>query len=215
MQYTLETKDGIKLAELRQNINIDTEMFCFGFDFDPTPEFENHRELFDKASQSDDIEMDESWEIIEIINKRFQLIPIGNASPITDFIPYIDGKIAIIRAIFDDTPLTSTRLDEKPTWQLHHGKIVIGTLTQTEKDSPYIYCQFTPTSAFENVSSLFADELKALKNNDDSWSSYVTKIQNLRLRFAPMNSITPVVKADVLHIEGSKAWFRVIAEKER
>lgn len=77
-----------------------------GCHFEPKPEFEEYRHLFDKAVEL--IEQDWSQELddtFQEINRLFQLIPLGKTGAIKEFMLYIDGAETRVKCIFAEDSL--------------------------------------------------------------------------------------------------------------
>ena len=73
-----------------------------GCQFEPTPEFEQDRYLFDEAAKL----IKQGWserldEIDTEINSLFRLVPVGNTRSVKEFTLYIDGEHTRLRAIFE------------------------------------------------------------------------------------------------------------------
>jgi len=98
-------------------------------------------------------------------------------------------------------------------WQLRRGDVLLGEITITEPDWPWLYGRFVAEEAFEAVASLFAEELTLSQviNHDDSeeavdaWEAAYGQISETLTLISPTGR--PVAEY-LLHIDGDNAWFR-------
>ena len=101
-------------------------------------------------------------------------------------------------------------------WELISGDAVIGELHFSDLDQPWFNCRFLPCPGFETVSSLFAAELRIMKESCksqnerfDEWDAAYAKIVNLKLKLRPHPFVDDgVIDEFLLHIDGEVAWFR-------
>lgn len=94
------------------------------------------------------------------------------------------------------------------TWHLCKDALILGTLTLTEIDQPWLFCRFSPTAVFSEYAPLFADEAAALLKRDrvkvEQMEEEISRL-NLRLEAFPSGEINDDIW---LHIDGESAWFR-------
>jgi hypothetical protein len=94
------------------------------------------------------------------------------------------------------------------TLQLMHGTTVLGTLTKTDVDMPWVQCTFVPTPAFATIQPLFEAEQQALTDqNDVLWEQLYEQIDALGLRLVNQDKGQSIGQF-LLHIDGDQAWFR-------
>ncbi|MEL7187068.1 MAG: hypothetical protein AAFN50_11650 [Pseudomonadota bacterium] len=77
-------------------------------------------------------------------------------------------------------------------------------------DMPWFNCKFLPTSDFSQFAHLFENEL-ALLNADEmeKWETAYDEIDALGLKLVPTDADAADLIDLILHVEGSKAWFRL------
>jgi hypothetical protein len=97
-------------------------------------------------------------------------------------------------------------------WLLVAGEEVLGTLTATEVDAPWVYCQFEPTDLFASLRPLFEAEAALLDTLDDdasmaTWEAAYAPIEALHLLLIPDRGGAPL-ETFLLHLQGEQAWFR-------
>ncbi len=102
------------------------------------------------------------------------------------------------------------------TWKLYQGNTFLGSMTLTDNDNFWIYCEFTPTSAFEQFRSLFVEEqrlLEAFETSSDPdkainmWEASYSKIRGLGLSLQYMDGEFDDKNTILLHILDNEAWF--------
>ena len=88
------------------------------------------------------------------------------------------------------------------------GEQLLGVLLLKTPDFPWLFCDFTPTPAFEDVRSYFDDELKLLEADAmDAWERAYKRVNSLGLRLIDVENEKDVGEF-ILHIRGNEAWFR-------
>ena len=98
-------------------------------------------------------------------------------------------------------------------YDLSCGGIVIATLTVTELDWPWIFCDFTPARGFDAFKEVFADFLAAAKQigtEEQRWDQTRRRVLNLSLVLEPASAEIRVPYPKVLlYVDGSGARFRL------
>jgi hypothetical protein len=92
------------------------------------------------------------------------------------------------------------------------GQTVLGVLTVTDVDQPFILCSFQPTEEFEHHRSLFEERLRLVENED--WSAFEAvdeQIRRLGLVLKRMNDGAEIDEF-LLHVRGKEAWFRPLGQ---
>lgn len=97
-------------------------------------------------------------------------------------------------------------------WQLCRGDEVLGEITVTDADFPWLSGDFAAGAGFAEVESLFADELalsEAIADDDgtadvEAWETAYDRIAETMALVAPSGRVAEFL----LHIDGSEAWFR-------
>jgi len=100
-----------------------------------------------------------------------------------------------------------TNLDRQ--WLLKRGADVLGWLTETGLDQPWIICRFEPTEQFVSVQPLF-DDVFRLINEDDDWNraeALQKQIDALGLTLE-ISGGQKIINEFVLSIGNGEAWFR-------
>lgn len=97
-------------------------------------------------------------------------------------------------------------------WQLRRGDEVLGEITITGADFPWLSGSFAPRVGFAEVMPLFAEELalsEVLLDDDseaniDAWETAYARIANTMTLAAPSGPVAEFL----LHIDAGEAWFR-------
>jgi len=97
-------------------------------------------------------------------------------------------------------------------WQLCRGDEVLGEITITEADFPWLSGRFAPRSGFADVEPLFVEELGLLdvlqesnsKADVEAWEAAYDRISETVRLVAPSEPVAEFL----LHIKGDLAWFR-------
>ncbi|RLK54529.1 hypothetical protein [Actinokineospora cianjurensis] len=94
-------------------------------------------------------------------------------------------------------------------WRLLRGTDLIGEITITDRDFPWLYGDFTAHPGFAEFQPLFAEELELLNADDDheAWESVYEKVTGSLALVSPDGPVTHFL----LHIDGAEAWFRYLA----
>lgn len=99
-------------------------------------------------------------------------------------------------------------------WQLRRGDAVIGEITVTEADFPWLRGTLTPRDGFAEVAPLFAEELALTEAFEDdnseetiaAWEAVHDQIAATMTLAGPSGPVAEFL----LHIDGTEAWFRWI-----
>jgi hypothetical protein len=95
-----------------------------------------------------------------------------------------------------------------PDFRLYRGSELIGTLTRTDDDMPWHNGTFKPAAGFRVVRPFFDRERELLDaDRMDEWQTAWDEIEALGLRLEPVAGGADITEF-VLHIDGSKAWWR-------
>jgi hypothetical protein len=95
-------------------------------------------------------------------------------------------------------------------WQLARGVTLLGTLTDCTPYQPFFVCHFTPAPAFEEVASLFEEELRVSNTLDEDPEAWETTYEALLAHDLKLVSLHDggIIEEFLLHISGDTAWFR-------
>jgi hypothetical protein len=92
-------------------------------------------------------------------------------------------------------------------WRVERGTEVVGEITVTEADWPWLNGDFAPGPGFADLRPHFARELALVETIDEdieAWeAAYARASEGVRL-VAPAGPVAEFL----LHIEGDAAWFR-------
>lgn len=96
-----------------------------------------------------------------------------------------------------------------PTWQLLRGDQVVADLIVYGSDCPWVNARLDPKEGFEEIRSIFEDELRLLDVYDDE------NIEAREQAYSRVRSEVKLAHPDghlvpefLLHIDGSEAWWR-------
>src|SRR5688572_23008777 len=97
-------------------------------------------------------------------------------------------------------------------WQLRRRDDVVGEITISDADFPWLAGTFVALPGFAEVAPLFAEELELTRRiEDDDSKATVEEWEAVHRRIATMLTLVapsgPVAEF-LLHIDGSDAWFR-------
>lgn len=96
----------------------------------------------------------------------------------------------------------------KRTWKLYRGDELLADLVVTGGDFPWLNARVDAYGAFEEVQTLFADELRLIEDIDDepdAWEAAYDAIRaTLTLRYPDGREVPELL----LHIDGRDAWWR-------
>lgn len=99
-------------------------------------------------------------------------------------------------------------------WQLRRGDELLGEITITEVDFPWLGGSFAAGSGFAEVASLFAEEFaltKVIEEDDsaadiDAWEAAYDRIAETMTLVAPSGPVAEFL----LYVDVDEAWFRWI-----
>jgi hypothetical protein len=97
-------------------------------------------------------------------------------------------------------------------WHLRRGDEVLGDITITDADFPWLSGRFAPRPGFAAVAPLFAEELARSRATEDddsaanlqAWETAYERIAATVSLVAPSGPAAEFL----LHIDGNEAWFR-------
>lgn len=97
-------------------------------------------------------------------------------------------------------------------WQLRRGDEVLGEITITDADFPWLRGSFVARAGFAEVASLFAEELalsEVILDDDskaaiDAWETAYDRIAKTMTLVAPSGPVAEFL----LHVDAGEAWFR-------
>lgn len=97
-------------------------------------------------------------------------------------------------------------------WQLRHGDEVLGEITITGTDFPWVSGSFAARGGFARFAPWFAEELALLEVTLDdageadvsAWDAAYDRIASTMTLIAPSGPVTEFL----LHIDAGEAWFR-------
>ena len=91
---------------------------------------------------------------------------------------------------------------------LKRGEELIGVLTSSDTDFPWVNCVFEPAAAFADLQSSFEEELRLLDADKmEEWQGAYDRILALGLKLIDTKDHKDVGEF-LLHIRGNEAWFR-------
>ena len=97
---------------------------------------------------------------------------------------------------------------EGSKWQLLRGDQVVGGLVVYGGDFPWVNALLLPKEGFEEIRSLFEEEMRSL----DAYDEDIEGSENAYRRvWAAVSLAAPdghLVREFILHIDGIKAWWR-------
>jgi len=86
---------------------------------------------------------------------------------------------------------------------------VLGVLTETDLNMPFVNCEFVANSSFSFYQAKFAEELILLNSDQmNEWERAYSEINALGLTLTSNNPVSESIAEFILHIDGDKAWFR-------
>lgn len=94
------------------------------------------------------------------------------------------------------------------SWQVNLDSTVVGVLTQTDIDQPWIQCGFSASPEFVAYAALFERELELL-NADlmEEWEASYDKIDEPGLSLTSTSGSEDITNV-LLHFGRDSAWFR-------
>lgn len=95
-------------------------------------------------------------------------------------------------------------------FQLKQKNRLLGTLRQYDSDFPWINCKFEPTEAFQQIKSLFDEEVEFMESTPfdiEEWDAAYSKIIDLDLELIDLTDGSAITEF-LLHIKDDEAWFR-------
>ncbi len=88
------------------------------------------------------------------------------------------------------------------------GETVLGHLTYSEGDFPWVTCKFVPTEDFSSIAPLFAEELDLLNQERmEDWEMAYEKLMATGIQMVADTGDETITEF-ILHIERNEAWFR-------
>ena len=103
--------------------------------------------------------------------------------------------------------ITLTYMDQQ--WRLMSGVRLVGTIDVLESDFPWLSGLFKPAASFGEFRDAFTHELELvegdLEHHVDQWESLYRSIRDRLQLVRPDGTAVPEF---LLHIRGTKAWFR-------
>jgi hypothetical protein len=99
-------------------------------------------------------------------------------------------------------------------WTLKQGDDVLGVLEERSVDMFVVECSFAPTAAFERVRELFERKATLAEDLGADESARVDEFDALEVATCPpalemLDEQGNLVDFGILHVEGSRAGFRV------
>jgi hypothetical protein len=97
-------------------------------------------------------------------------------------------------------------------WELREGEQLIGTITITDQDFPWLSGSFAPEPGFARWEPVFVAEEALLKevsveDSEEGWERWERLYDPIRKTLTLVSPSGPVAEF-LLHIEGDAAWFR-------
>ena len=93
-------------------------------------------------------------------------------------------------------------------WRLFRGEELLGELTVTDIDFPWLHARFDARPAFEGLRPLFVEELSLVESEQDdadAWDALYKRIrEEVKLRYPDGRDVPEFL----LHIDGTTAWWR-------
>lgn len=97
-------------------------------------------------------------------------------------------------------------------WQLRRGEEVLGEITITDANFPWLSGGFAARAGFALVASLFAEELSLSEMivdddseaNIDAWETAYGRIASTMTLVAPAGPVAEFL----MHVDAGEAWFR-------
>ena len=98
--------------------------------------------------------------------------------------------------------------DNTDIWEVRHGDTLIGTLTVTDDDMPWLSADFEATPEFALYRTIF-NEGNSIRTADDAdaWATWHDKLRGLGLRLIRLGD-QAVASEFILYIDGHEAEFR-------
>ncbi|MET7993358.1 hypothetical protein ABZU76_20915 [Amycolatopsis sp. NPDC005232] len=93
-------------------------------------------------------------------------------------------------------------------WKLFDGDDVVGTLTVTGSDFPWLNATFDPTEAFDKWRPLFEHELRLLETIDENVDEWEDTYRRIATGLTLHNSAGEPVAEFLLHVENGHARWR-------
>jgi hypothetical protein len=94
-------------------------------------------------------------------------------------------------------------------WTLHLGDALLGEITVTGGDFPWLNGTMRTTAAFERLRPLFERELRLLdevEQNVEQWEAAYEAIRDTGLELRRPSG--EAAAEFILHVDGDAAWFR-------
>lgn len=95
---------------------------------------------------------------------------------------------------------------EGTTWRLLRRDALLGTITITGADFPWLHGTFTPEPAFAEVKPWF-DEVLALMAAEEYEEPFDAACERIAQALTLASPTGPVAEF-LLHVDGAEAWFR-------
>jgi hypothetical protein len=97
---------------------------------------------------------------------------------------------------------------EGSKWQLLRGDQVVGELVVYGGDFPWLNARLHPMEGFEQIRSVFEEELRSLDAYDENIERWEDAYRRVRAAVTLAAPDGQIVREFVLHIDGTEAWWR-------
>lgn len=97
-------------------------------------------------------------------------------------------------------------------WELREGEQLIGSITITDQDFPWLHGTFVPEPGFERWKPVFEAEEALMQNlliedSEEGWERWERLYEPITTALTLVAPSGPVADF-LLHVEGAAAWFR-------
>jgi hypothetical protein len=97
---------------------------------------------------------------------------------------------------------------ENAAWHLTDGDQILGTLTVTDSDFPWLHGKFALVEAFSSWRAAFDEEFRLLETIDDNVEEWEDAYRPIADALTLRNPAGQPVAEFLLHIQGNDAWWR-------